>query len=222
MYTEAIIFDYDGTLVRLNINFAVIRQEVERFLDDYGIEPDKLNGLYILEMIEEAKRLISEQDLLEGRSFYTKVHKLVTDHEIRAAKKGKIFPGVMDMLMLLKKRGLKIGIITRNCDKAVKVVFPNIELFCDVFIPRDYIMRVKPHPYHLVMALKEMAVDNPAHCLMVGDHESDIEMGKRMGMKTAGVLTGSRKRQHFIAAGADFILDDATAVLECILEDRES
>jgi phosphoglycolate phosphatase len=216
---EAVIFDYDGTLVHLNINFNLMRQGVEKFLADYAIEPAALKELYILEMIDEATRLISKENPLEGPSFYHKAHELVTTYEIRAAKKGKILPGVINMLRLLEKRGVKVGVITRNCSKAVKIVFPNIEDFCDVFIPRDYVTRVKPHPDHLALTMKKMAVNKPACCLMVGDHVLDIEVGKHMGMKTAGVLTGKATRQDFIEAGADFIFDDATVISGRMLED---
>ncbi len=212
MHIEAVVFDYDGTLVHLNIDFDFMRQGVEEFLADYSIEPTALKELYILEMIDEATRLISEQNPSEGPSFYHKAHEFVTEHEVRAAEKGKILPGVINMLKLLEKRGVKIGIITRNCNKAVKIVFPNIEDFCAVFIPRDYVTRVKPHPDHLALTMKKMAVNNPAHCLMVGDHVLDIEAGKHVGMKTAGVLTGKTTRRDFIEAGADFILDDATVI----------
>jgi len=212
MDVEAVIFDYDGTLVHLNINFSVMRRGVETFLTDYGIEPAALKELYILEMIHEATRLISGQDPAEGPSFCSKALALVTEHEVRAARKGKILPGVIDMLKLLKKRGVKVGIITRNCNRAVKIAFPDIENFCDAFIPRDYVTRVKPHPDHLALALKRMAVDNPVHCFMVGDHVLDIEVGKHMGTKTAGVLTGKATRQDFIEAGVDFVLDDATMI----------
>jgi len=218
MYLEAVIFDYDGTLVHLNIDFSVMRQGVEKFLADYGIEPTALKELYILEMIDEAARLISEENPSEGPCFYHKAHELVTEHEVRAAEKGKILPGVINMLRLLEKQGVKIGIITRNCNKAVKIVFPNIEDFCDVFIPRDYVTRVKPHPDHLAVTMKKMAVNNPACCLTVGDHVLDIEVGKHMGMKTAGVLTGKATRRDFIEAGADFIFDDATVISGRILE----
>ena len=216
---EAVIFDYDGTLVHLNINFNLMRQGVEKFLADYTIEPAALKELYILEMIDEATRLISEENPSGGPSFYHKAHELVTEYEVRAAKKGKILPGVINMLRLLEKRGVKVGVITRNCSKAVKIVFPNIEDFCDAFIPRDYVTKVKPHPDHLAVTMKKMAVNNPACCLMVGDHVLDIEVGKHMGLKTAGVLTGKATRRDFIEAGADFIFDDATVIPGRILEE---
>lgn len=219
MFIEAVIFDNDGTLVDLNIDFRPIRQGVAGFLTGYGIEPGRLKELYLLEMIDEATDLISKQDPSEGQSFYKKSLELVTEHEVRAAKKGGILPGVTRMLEIMGKRGVKVGIITRNCMEAVKIVFPHIESLCDVFIPRDSVTRVKPHPEHLALALKELAVNNPACSLMVGDHVLDIEAGKRMDMKTAGVLTGKTSREHFLETGADFIFDDATKIMDHIFEE---
>jgi len=211
---DAVIFDYDGTLVHLNIDFGAMRRDVEEALDAHGIEPEDLKGLYILEMIDEATGQISEKSPLEGSTFYRRSHEIVTQHELAAAKEGKILPGVVQMLGLLRKRGVKVGVITRNCDKAVKMVFPHIESLCDVYIPRDGVSRVKPHPDHLAMALERLGLENAERALMVGDHVLDVEGGKRMKMKTAGVLTGKTTRQQFTEAGADFILNDATRILD--------
>lgn len=219
---EAVVLDYDGTLVLLNIDFGAMRHDVERSLPEYGIDPADLNGLYVLEMIDEATSRISEQNPSVGSAFHTKSFELITEHELRAARRGKILPGVIDTLSLLRKRGVKVGVVTRNCDRAVKMVFPDIESFCDVYIPRDGVSRVKPHPDHLALALKMLDVDNAADCLMVGDHVLDIEGGKRMEMKTAGVLTGKTTRQQFMEAGADYILDDVTKIFDHVFEELES
>lgn len=216
MKLEAVIFDYDGTLVHLNIDFAALRRDVERSLIGYGVELDRLEDLYILEMINEGAGLISWINPSEGTSFYHEAHEFVREHEIRAAEKGDMLPGAMDTLKRLKEQGFKVGIITRNCKEAVEIGFPHIEQYCDVFIPRDGVKRVKPHPDHLGMVLGKLAVENPSCCLMVGDHILDIKAGKRMEMKTAGVLTGETTRRQFMEAGADLIFDDATKILNYI------
>jgi phosphoglycolate phosphatase len=219
---HAVIFDYDGTLVRLNIDFLGMRQAVERLVVAYGIEPHPLRGSYALETIEEATELISSKSSAKGSAFRQKALEIVTECEVEAAKGGTMFPGVLGMLKLLRKRAIKIGVITRNCDKAVKMVFPNIERFSDVYLPRDFVSRVKPHPDHLGLALKEMEVGDPTLCLMVGDHLIDIEGGKRLGMKTAGVLTGKMTSQGFKEAGADYILRDVTAIIGILFNEEAS
>jgi phosphoglycolate phosphatase len=216
MKWEAVIFDYDGTLVHLNIDFEALRRDVKRSLIGYGVDPDTLKDRYILEMINEGAALISGVNLSEAKTFYDEAHKLVQDHEIRAAENGEMLPGATNTLMQLTVRGIKVGIITRNCKKAVQLGFPQIERYCDVFIPRDDIIRVKPHPDHLATALEKLGVMNPNDCLMVGDHILDIKAGIDMDMKTAGVLTGKTTHLQFMEAGADLILDDATKVLDFI------
>lgn len=222
MEIEAVIFDYDGTLVHLNIDFDVMRRGVDRLLDSYRLAPSAFIGLHILETIDKAVHILSQEDPTAGRSLYQKAIKLVTDKEVKAAKKGKILTGVVEILGTLKNRGIKVGIITRNCDQAVRIAFPQIEKICDVFIPRDYVAQVKPHPAHLKLAMKKMAVENPKRCLMVGDHILDIEAGRLVGMKTAGVLTGHTTAQQFLEAGADFILEDAAKVLDYILKGEKT
>lgn len=215
-YINAGIFDYDGTLFYLNIDFARMRFGVETLLSECGIEPGSLNGLLILEMIDEATRRIFERNPSKAKILHQKALELVAEHEVAAAKKGHILPGVIEMLKLLKEKGIKVAIITRNCEKAVKIGFPAVERFCDVFLPRDCVRRVKPHPDHLLLTLERLGANSPARCLVVGDHVLDIEGGKRVGMKTAGVLTGKTTAQGFSEVGADFIVEDATRIPDCI------
>lgn len=47
---------------------------------------------------------------------------------------------------------------------------------------------------------------------MVGDHFIDIQAGKRVGMKTIGVLTGRIKKEEFENAGADYVLREVTDI----------
>jgi phosphoglycolate phosphatase len=53
---------------------------------------------------------------------------------------------------------------------------------------------------------------------MVGDHMIDIQAGRRVGIKTMGVLTGRTKKEEFEKAGADYVLKDASEVCK-LLED---
>jgi len=44
----------------------------------------------------------------------------------------------------------------------------------------------------------------------------DIQAGKRVGMKTVGVLTGRTKKEEFEKAGADYILREAAEIWELL------
>jgi len=63
---EAVLFDFDGTLVHLNIDFGRMRAEVEALLPQYGLSMEGRSTLYVLELIEDATRELKVED--EGRA----------------------------------------------------------------------------------------------------------------------------------------------------------
>ena len=48
---DAILFDYDGTLAVLNLDFAAMRRQLLAFTVAQGIAQQELHGLDILEML---------------------------------------------------------------------------------------------------------------------------------------------------------------------------
>ncbi len=75
--------------------------------------------------------------------------------------------------------------------------------------------KVKPHPDHLAYVMTSLKT-SVAASVMVGDHPIDIQVGKRVGMKTIGVLTGRTKKEEFEKAGADYILRSASEVCDLL------
>jgi phosphoglycolate phosphatase len=214
-HIKAIIFDFDGTLAVLNIDFNAMREQVFELMRHIGVEEKSITERYLLEIIDEVYFILLEKNPSGAEKFYQKAHQILYEVELRAAGKGRLIPGVERMLKLIKGTGIKVGIITRNCEDAVRMVFPNIDQFCDVFISRNLVKKVKPHPDHLSSAMKALDVAGE-EAVMIGDHTIDIQAGKRVRMKTIGVLTGRTKREEFEKAGADYILDNATEICKLI------
>ena len=212
---RAMVFDFDGTLAVLNIDFSEMRERVFELMRRYGVHEEKIEEKYLLEIIDEVVQILNQKQSSFAEEFYQEAHQTLHKIELEAAEKGRLLPAVENVLKSLRGKGLKIGIVTRNCEEAVRKVFPNIEAFCDVFLSRDSIRRVKPHPEHLTSVLKALQVSGE-ETVMVGDHPIDIQAGKRVGMKTIGVLTGRTKREEFEKAGADYILQDASEVSRLI------
>ena len=49
--------------------------------------------------------------------------------------------------------------------------------------------------------------------MIIGDTETDIMAGKQLGLRTVGVLSGIRTREHLEAAGADVVLSSIVDVV---------
>jgi phosphoglycolate phosphatase len=214
---KAIIFDFDGTLAVLNIDFNAMREQVFELMRHFDVEEKLITERYLLEIVDEVYQILWEKNPSGAEAFYQESHHILHEVEMRAADKGRLIPGAEATLKSLREKGIKVGIITRNCEDAVRRVFPNIDRFCDVFISRNSVKKVKPHPDHLSSAMKALDMEGE-EAVMIGDHTIDIQAGKRVGMRTIGVLTGRTKREEFEKAGADDILGNATEICKLLEE----
>jgi phosphoglycolate phosphatase len=210
-HTKAIVFDFDGTLAILNIDFSSMRDRIFDLMKRYSIREEMIREHYMLEVIDEVYQVLYEENTSGAETFYQESHQILHEVEMRAAENGNLIQGTKSTLEGLREKGIKIGIITRNCEEAVRTVFPNINDFCDVFVPRNSVKKVKPHPDHLIHVLNSLDISGE-DAVMVGDHIIDIQAGKRVGMKTIGVLTGRTKREEFEMAGADRILREVSEI----------
>ena len=215
---KAVVFDFDGTLAVLNIDFSSMKERVFDLMKHYGIEEELIAETYLLEIIDEVYQILWRKNQAMAREFYREAHLVLHEVELEAAEQGSLIPGVVETLKFLRKKGMKLGIVTRNCEDAVRKVFPDIDQFCDVFISRNSTKKVKPHPDHLTSVMKILDISGE-EAVMMGDHTTDIQAGKRVGMRTVGVLTGRKTRKELEQAGADYVLGEVTEV--CRLFEEE-
>jgi phosphoglycolate phosphatase len=212
---KAVVFDFDGTLAKLNIDFSLMRQGVLELLSGYGVPPDGLRDLLVLEMIAAGRTRLSRMRPGKDREFLKIAHAQIAEIEVRAARRGALFDGVRDMLRELRARNIGTGVVTRNCLAAVEALFPDIHHRVDAVITREGTPNVKPHPEHLRRMLKQLAVP-PAQAAMIGDHPMDIRTGREAGVYAIGVLTGHSKEEDLQQAGADLLLKGATDILDVL------
>jgi phosphoglycolate phosphatase len=212
---KTIIFDFDGTLAKLNIDFNQMREAVGKLILSYDINRDELHKGFVLEMIDQSKEILNQLSPKKADRFIYEANTIIENIEIEAASKGELFDHTRELFVFLKSQGISCGIITRNCNKAVKIIFPDILTYCPVVICRDDVNNVKPHPEHLKTALDRLG-SAAEKSLMIGDHPIDIKTGRNAGTKTCGVLTARTHRNDFIEAGADLVLPHAADILNII------
>lgn len=208
---SAAIFDFDGTLTPLTLDFAYLRVKVEelarQYVDDALIAAQA--HLYIIETIHAIGDALGHR----GQEFQEKAFRLLCDLEVKAARGKDLYPCARDVLTRLKAAGIGVAIITRTCADVIETVFPDLWDYVDVVVTRDDTRHVKPNPEHVHMALTRLGVA-PAQAVLAGDHPTDIEAGKASGTITAGVLTGRTGREQFTEAGADYVFEDIRGILK--------
>jgi phosphoglycolate phosphatase len=192
-----------------------MRERIFDLIRHYAVQEKLIQEKYLLEIIDEVYQILWKTNPSKAEDFYQKAHDILHNVELKAAEAGRLIPGTEATLKSLRKKGIKIGIITRNCEDAVRKVFPGINDFCDVFVSRNSVKKVKPHPDHLTFVMELLKISGK-ESVMVGDHLIDVQAGKGAGMKTIGVLTGRISKEEFEKAGADYILRDVSEVSELL------
>ncbi|WP_034641788.1 HAD family hydrolase [Desulfovibrio inopinatus] len=196
----AIIFDFDGTLAELTLDFDIMKSRLFTMGHAYFDSPPSVYDRPALEWIEGSAGLLPEP---QAKMFRQDAMNIIQGMEVEAATRGRLFPFTRIVFKKLRQVGIKTGIITRNCRPAVLTVFPDWAEYTDVLLTRDDVPYVKPNPAHLTNALERLAVP-VEHGLMVGDHPMDIQTGKNAGTLTAGSASGRFSIHALFQAGADF------------------
>ena len=89
---KAIIFDFDGTLAFLNIDFSLMRERIFDLMRRYGVKEETIQEKYLLEIIDEVYQILWEKNSSHAEAFYQESHHILHEVEMRAAEKGKLIP----------------------------------------------------------------------------------------------------------------------------------
>ncbi|MCM8804098.1 MAG: HAD-IA family hydrolase [Candidatus Omnitrophica bacterium] len=203
---KGVIFDFDGTIVNLSIDFKKIKERILKEAKNFNFKiPSK--SLPVLEFLEKIRKLNGKN----GEDFFVIGHKILKEEEIKASKKTYPKKGVLELLKNLKEQDIKIGIITRNCREVVEKVINRFNIPYDIILTRDDIERVKPDPLHIKECLRKLGLKKN-EVILVGDHFLDIRCGKKLNILSIGISNKNIKEYDFFKEGADFVFDDIKEV----------
>lgn len=208
------IFDMDGTVVDTISSIAYFANRALNLYSLPSIDKERYkilvgNGARVL-----VERMIAEVGGNEEQ--LEKVYKEYnTTYDADFLYLTEAYEGVIDMLSALKGMGVKTAILSNKPDvtagKVAKALFK--EGLIDVcYGARDGIA-LKPDPAGVFDILNEMGVDK-SECLYIGDTATDIKTAKNAELTSIGVLWGFRDRKELEGAGADFIIEHPSEIIE--------
>ena len=126
------------------------------------------------------------------------------------------FPDAEKLFLELRKRNIKIGIVTSKSSNhaLLGIELNGLEKYIDVLIGSDHVQNHKPHPEALIKAINQLGLTNK-QVIYVGDHENDILAAKAANVVSVGV-NYSYRRQQIVASNPDYIIDKLTDILKII------
>ncbi len=156
---RGLIFDLDGTLVDSQLDFDLMRQEME-------LPPGRILESIAALPVERATRCMA----------------ILHQHEVAGAERATLLPGVQLLLDRAKARKTPIGILTRNSREISLAVLSRLRLEHDILLTRDD-GPIKPDPWGVRHICEKWNV--PAgQVVMIGDYMFDVLSGRGAGAWT--------------------------------------
>ena len=209
---KTVLFDFDYTLgdttngIVLSAQYALERMgEEERTCE----EIKKTIGL---SLSETYKKLTGNMDEERADRFFDLFKEKADEVMVDSAE---LYPGVKEMLVSLREKGYRIGIVTTKFAYRVRNIMKKFDaegLF-DVVIGVGDVTKVKPNPEGLLPAVEQLGVKID-DVLYVGDSFVDAQAAEAAGMKFAGVLTGTTTREEFLKYPCEGVEDKVTVLVK--------
>lgn len=207
---KAVIFDLDGVIIdsmpfyykAWKYAFATVGIDVSEE-EIYGREGEKrevtARDVYRKYKKKEPSERIVRDIVAEEEKTY---------HQIFESK---IFPGIEEVLRLLKAKNIKLGLVTGSVSKTIeKLKGENAQLFSffDVIVTGEDTVHGKPSPDPYLVAVEKLNV--PArNCYVVENAPLGIQSAVSAGLMCFAVKGSSVLSEDVLKeAGADFVYKD--------------
>jgi phosphoglycolate phosphatase len=212
---RAVLFDFDGTLAD---SYAAITASVNRVLQHHGrptLTEDRVRTLVGHGLEQLMNAILPGIDPVFAARLYREHHPTVMGSHT------KLLPGVIDGLAALQQAGIKLGVCSNKPSYFTRALLGmlKIDSYFDVVLGPDDVGVAKPDPTMLLQALEKLGVSKD-QALYVGDMEVDIDTGRRAGVETWVMPTGSHDEATLRAASALRIFPGMKEIIADVISPR--
>jgi len=165
---DAIVYDLDGTLVTLDVDWEAARRDATAVLRARGVGTAEMGLWDALEAAEAA----------DPAGVRRRVDEAIAEHERAGARSAVRLPTV-DRL----PHDVPVGVCSLNSEDACRIALElhGIDAHVDAVVGRDTVGTYKPDPEPLLESVRRLRA-SPADALFVGDSERDEQTAERAGV----------------------------------------
>ncbi|MBA3875960.1 MAG: hypothetical protein C0498_03340 [Anaerolinea sp.] len=213
---DAIVFDWDGTLVD---TLPAITDANAEVLGSYGIafDADAYRRAYSPDWQEMYLRLgIDRAQMAEAGGRWLAAYR-------REMREVRAMPRVAEVLERLTEAGLAMGLVTAGERTVVEDQLASTGLgrFLPVRVCGGDLPVMKPHPAPLRRALAELGLEEvPERTAYIGDAQDDMRMARAVGAHGVGIVSMLGAHADLLSAGASEVAESVAGWVDGFLASR--
>jgi len=211
---RAALFDLDGTLAD---TLADLANATNHALTTLGCPVHPL-AAYRYFVGDGARNLCLRVLPADRRHLADDALRLMRTHyEAHYFDETKLYPGILELVVALHGRGLKLAVLSNKPDAFTKRVIEHYFRPSPFDIVRGQTADIplKPDPTAARQIASELGI-LPAQWLYLGDTNTDMHTAHNAGMYAVGVLWGFRERAELVESGAERVVAAPKDVLQLL------
>lgn len=205
---EAVLFDFEGTLVDHQWNRKEAVEEVLKGLFGLGLPVERLRGKKYSLLKPEAMAVAKEM----GRNPDEAADVVETVYERfdeEALLRWKLRPKAREFLSLLKSLKIRTGLVTNLGSKTLRRAIQRLGLdsLFDMFVTRNDVRFPKPNGEGICLALERIGVERE-RAFYIGDSVDDLQAAKEAGVRVAIITGGESSPSEILSQSPDMLIED--------------
>ncbi|MBU7004697.1 MAG: HAD family hydrolase [Theionarchaea archaeon] len=209
---DAVVFDLDNTLIDSKVDFALMRARINEYISkrDPDMSLEAPTTMELVARFVQRNHSKIEDDLRN-------LHLIMDETEIESSIYANHLVDIAVVLGALADMGVKLGLLTRSCERYSKLVLGESMSLFDAISCRVPGKPAKPDPSALLEIADTLGVE-VEHLLLVGDHWIDGQCATSAGAHFLAVTTGSSSAEDLSRFSPISVLDDLSALPELLCE----
>jgi len=166
-----VVFDFDGTLVDLHVDWTKVKNDCIKLLISEGLNSNITPFGQKINTIIESLRARGEEEY--AKKIKDEINRIIEREELHAKNKAKLKEGALQLLLKINTR-CKTALLSDNGKQIISYITKKYKLPpFDMTICRDDVKFFKPNAEGINIIQKSMKIfDN--ECLLIGNSDFDF------------------------------------------------
>lgn len=181
---KLVVFDLDGTIVKLDVDWERLREELRKYFRNHYNFDSNFNPL--------DEGIDGVWDEL-GDSAVKEAYGIVERYEVENIENVSLIRGSLELIRHLKDGGQTLAIFSSNTQRTIELAlgYLRIREYFDIIVGKKDVSKHKPDPEGLIVIKNKAGIELDEMCF-IGDKETDFQCAARLNVRAVPIEAALR------------------------------